>query len=464
MTGASVRARVDALMGVGRPERAWDVLVAAIGDDPDDPDLRSLAAWVLLALGDVDEAAEQAERAIGLDPEHHASTYRHLAEATARLGRADDAFAAISTALRLDPDDPWCHFMFARLLSWRRRGDDTDREREALDQAVRLAPEDPDLLAAVAGAWMDYPDLRKARRIVDRGLTVDPTHLGLLARKGELSHGEDAATVLTGVLAEAPHHEQARFALARKVGGLAGDVGAGVLTLAVVLLYAGGWLWAPGRGVANVIVQVTVVLATLIWWAYCSHHVRGSLRGDELRASVSSTGRAGRAGIGLGGWSAALLPIPAILGVFAASGDSGTRAAIVVGVTAVVATLAVVGQVLGRVGTIRLIARQGLFEAEDGARRVRDVRWDVGVKAFLITLVAVLGGSLTALGRDALAVPGAMGAVLLVLAAWMAPQIVVLLMTARRVRTFLRHGGWVAVVGWSCAAGILAAWGITLLR
>jgi tetratricopeptide (TPR) repeat protein len=120
----------------GRPERADDVLTAALKLAPDDGDLlvdRSMARATMRRYG---EAVADLDRAIRLAP-RRADAHAFRASAHRFLDRLDLAEADVARALALDPRHP--EALLERGILARLRGDDGGARRDWV-QVLELAP------------------------------------------------------------------------------------------------------------------------------------------------------------------------------------------------------------------------------------------------------------------------------------------------------------------------------------
>ncbi len=86
-------------MKLGRLELAVGYYVKAVRLDPSDPETRNNLGTALDSLGRYEEAVEQYRAAVRLKP--HAASYENLARTLRRLGRRDEAAAALGEARRL---------------------------------------------------------------------------------------------------------------------------------------------------------------------------------------------------------------------------------------------------------------------------------------------------------------------------------------------------------------------------
>lgn len=95
--------RVQALLGLGKHRMARRALLGYLRGVPEDPRALDLLAAAELYLGDPAAAVAAAERALAADPDYCPARY-NLACALARLGRAEEALAALAAAVALDAD------------------------------------------------------------------------------------------------------------------------------------------------------------------------------------------------------------------------------------------------------------------------------------------------------------------------------------------------------------------------
>ena len=95
------------------------------------------------------------------------------------MGRDDEALRDFSTAISLNPDDAVSYYL--RSYYWRRCGDH-DRQRDDLEQAVRLAPDFSNVCNSLSWLLATCPDsgIRDGRRAVELGRralenSIEPT-------------------------------------------------------------------------------------------------------------------------------------------------------------------------------------------------------------------------------------------------------------------------------------------------
>ena len=154
---------------------------------------------LLYHQGRYDEALEELGEALAEDPqssEGHAFYALSLSE----LERADEAVAAARRAVESDPDHAFPHFVHAKVLY---EFDRNDEATHAIAEALRIDPEEPSYYALSAALRLDGGNARGAIRMAERGLAVNPEHVGCLnlrsmaltqlGRRAEAQQGLDAA-------------------------------------------------------------------------------------------------------------------------------------------------------------------------------------------------------------------------------------------------------------------------------
>jgi tetratricopeptide (TPR) repeat protein len=144
--------RAGALTSVGRWEQADAELRRALAVDPDDPSLHAELGRVLLGRERPQEALEHLERALAAEPEDgvvHA--LRGLALVATDLRRRREAVEAAREGVRLDPEEPVCHGLLARVCLAARW---LPEAQDAAERAVALDPEDGDAHALLGTVLM----------------------------------------------------------------------------------------------------------------------------------------------------------------------------------------------------------------------------------------------------------------------------------------------------------------------
>jgi tetratricopeptide (TPR) repeat protein len=157
-------------------------------------------------------AAEQAEEILKAVPNHAPAAFL-LARANARMGRGDDAIAALRRTVKLQPDHP---------EAWRVLGDhltaigDAESADAAYLRHVKASTRNPELLQA-AGA-MVRKDLPRAESLLKAHLMKAPTDVPAIRMLAEVAarygRDEDARKLLERCLELAPNFIPALYAYA----------------------------------------------------------------------------------------------------------------------------------------------------------------------------------------------------------------------------------------------------------
>ena len=139
----------------------------------------------LLSQGKLDEAITEFRKAIALDPKHLAA-HLNLANTCARLGRWDQALAAMDKAAELAPGDPWNPFRAAALHL--HTGDLAGYRRVCRDMMKRFGDtKDPGVADLAAKTCLLLPDAVADRdrvgKLADRTVTGDINNRWFLLTK-----------------------------------------------------------------------------------------------------------------------------------------------------------------------------------------------------------------------------------------------------------------------------------------
>ena len=176
----------------GRSEEALDQLRRALAFD-DSAYLRTRLAEELLALGRIDEARDQAEMALRLDP-GLAEAYIDLGRIHLRLGEEAAAEAAFRRALEIDRRCEAAYLSLAAL--YRRRGDAVRSEGLQRDLLARL-PTSGAAHFHLAQAAASRGEAALVEAELRRALALEPALIEARLALGELLHadGRTAAAV-----------------------------------------------------------------------------------------------------------------------------------------------------------------------------------------------------------------------------------------------------------------------------
>lgn len=157
-------------LSTGRPQQALDTLQALPGDQALQPRALLLRGRGLLALDRDAEARDVARRALAADP-GDALLWELLADACNALDDLPGAEQALLAALRLQPDDADLMAGYARVLA--SDGQD-DKAQRVLDRAASIDPESGHVLRARAFLALARGDDRGAVREARQALARDP--------------------------------------------------------------------------------------------------------------------------------------------------------------------------------------------------------------------------------------------------------------------------------------------------
>lgn len=167
---------------------AVDALRELLALDPDVVEAHALLALCFLDLQAVAPARAEAQTAVALDGDnayaHHAMGDVCIAE-----GKLEEAAHHFELALAIEPHSAEHYEAMARLDRARRRP-----YRHWLDQALELAPDDPDIHAALANERFEQGDRDQARHLADQALRLDPENPEALLAKARvlLAEGDTA--------------------------------------------------------------------------------------------------------------------------------------------------------------------------------------------------------------------------------------------------------------------------------
>lgn len=123
----------------GHPDVAVGYLERALRLNPDDPDVNTSLAQVLLQLGRTQEAVSRFEQVLRVDP-NDAGAHNNLALALLRLGRAPEAIPHLEQALQINPDNVNAHINLANALFQEGKVSEAFSHYQ---QALRLNPDSP---------------------------------------------------------------------------------------------------------------------------------------------------------------------------------------------------------------------------------------------------------------------------------------------------------------------------------
>lgn len=223
----SLKQRLAALYGMGRPAEALSLAREHLAHDPQNLDVLVMAASYALTLDDAAQANDLARQAVALAPDW-SLPLALLAQALRRGGDLHGAQLAATDALKLGPEEPLALFEVGAVSAiqaetsplLRRRALIT-RGRQAADTLERLLPDSVDpatihaMLSAVNGEWARHD--REIARALERGPDNALAHnVALMGR--ELRGGPGMLRALQERLRSDPDDTFARTTLRAQFG------------------------------------------------------------------------------------------------------------------------------------------------------------------------------------------------------------------------------------------------------
>ncbi len=193
---------------------AVDSLKRVLGGDPENARAFALLALCRLNQERIDDASRAIATALTLDAEQ---SFHHWVDGLVAMARTDwtNAERAFRAAIDLDAGDPEGYFGLA--LLWKARMK-PKRALDWLDQALKIDSEHLDSLALAADIALDRNDLARAYETAERALRINPQHLGACLVMGEVlcRQGDTEAALDHAVLAltQSPDHDGALELLA----------------------------------------------------------------------------------------------------------------------------------------------------------------------------------------------------------------------------------------------------------
>ncbi|MFC7247724.1 tetratricopeptide repeat protein [Catellatospora aurea] len=168
--------RAEALLAVGRPDSAGQILAGVLGRHPDNAAALCLLAIVESRRGDHRAMLRAADAAVAAEP---SSDWAHRLRSTALRHRCrpPEAREAALEAVRLAPDNWACHVVLAdsELLDETVVG--VESAYLAASRAVELAPDVPDAHLTLGRVHAAAFDPAYAQACYEQALALDPQHV-----------------------------------------------------------------------------------------------------------------------------------------------------------------------------------------------------------------------------------------------------------------------------------------------
>lgn len=203
-TFASIVARADALVDLGRHAEALSTLAVVLASDPSNVEAHAVSARAQLALRDTAAARTSALEMIRAAPDDPRGHF-YLALAEHAAGRLELAVEAARAAITNGPAHPMGYVALAGVTL--NRKELASVCRTAADEALRLDPHNPDRLVLAAQSRMyagrspGRVERSEARALLEDALRADPTHLKAMAERAALTSLDGRH--LDGLLAQA---------------------------------------------------------------------------------------------------------------------------------------------------------------------------------------------------------------------------------------------------------------------
>jgi len=165
---------------LGQLDGAIELLKRARTEDPDLAEAHAWLALCLLRKRRLHAAVVEAGLATTLGPELLLS---HVVAAEVSIAKRDFKAAGrhIETLLAEAPENPALHRLKARWLSLTGK---RSQRLPVLEEARRLAPGDPETLAALSEHFAEAGDARRARQLAEDALRIDPENHNALVAMG----------------------------------------------------------------------------------------------------------------------------------------------------------------------------------------------------------------------------------------------------------------------------------------
>jgi len=204
----------------GNAPRAIELIRRAISLRPNVVDFHVDLGRILLVQGDFAGAAASLRRALELDPFSSADTHFELARALAAIGSNEEALAHVEIALQQKPTPDALALLGGLLLATHRVQQAVDR----LQEAVRQAPDRPDLMSTYALALQQRGDFDLAEQTYRKAIHQNPDFAEIRANLGHLlvlrRRLPDAVVELQAAVKLKPIFPQAHHHLALAYTGL----------------------------------------------------------------------------------------------------------------------------------------------------------------------------------------------------------------------------------------------------
>lgn len=178
MRGFSELMRAEQLLATGNVEAARPLIARRLAEDPDDLTGLLMMSAVERTAGRLGDALTMAQRALLIAPDDP-DAWICLAYAQAASGSQPEALVSVIRAVGLRPGDWVGHAVHSEIADAGRRIRD-DEGLFAAQEAVRLAPFQPDAYSTLGNALSARSRGREATAAFGAALAISPTHSAAL--------------------------------------------------------------------------------------------------------------------------------------------------------------------------------------------------------------------------------------------------------------------------------------------
>jgi predicted O-linked N-acetylglucosamine transferase (SPINDLY family) len=166
----------------GNLEEARQHFDRALGLDPARAELHFLRAEVAGALGMREQSLDGYGQALALRPDYF-DVLVNMGNLLLQMERAAEALAALDRAVRIHPDDAAALNNRGNALQALKRHEEA---LECFDRVLQLLPDNADVLNNRANALMSLGRLDDAEASCDKALALDPRHVHAMLNRGKL--------------------------------------------------------------------------------------------------------------------------------------------------------------------------------------------------------------------------------------------------------------------------------------
>jgi len=170
----------------------------AVALDAGDAEARSYLGHALWLRGDHEGAPAEAERALTMSPN---LAFAHGVRGASLIfsGRLTEGLAAVQTAIRLDPRDPFLATHLNRMILGLYFSGEYEGTIEAAKRAIRSYPDYPNYYRWLAAALGQLGRIGEAKEALDKAIAIAPAAFDMYVRRVPWMRPEDHAHMLEGL-------------------------------------------------------------------------------------------------------------------------------------------------------------------------------------------------------------------------------------------------------------------------